>query len=192
MSFGSRVPYMSRVSPPSPARKAWATPVPAGRATTDPRLTGWSVVPASSQSSRSPSPSRTAKISSSAEWQCGAVCSLPGSTSEIRIPVRCEPAWRPRSRTRRPTVAASRSTELDIVRADDVLRSRLGLDELRRAGRGLALPGVILLRADRRPGLGEPGDARAREPRRTSGVDSLPERKHVQTVVAGEKRVCVL
>src|SRR5438034_6168141 len=36
MSFGSRVPQAIRVSPGSPARNACATPVPGGRATTDP------------------------------------------------------------------------------------------------------------------------------------------------------------
>ncbi len=44
MSLGSRVPYTSSSSPPSPASKAWATPVPAGRATTWPVRSAISLV----------------------------------------------------------------------------------------------------------------------------------------------------
>ena len=65
---------------------------------------------------RSPAPSRTTKISSSAEWQCGATPSLPGCTATRLRPVRTEPAAVARSRRDRATVAPSRVSAGDGVR----------------------------------------------------------------------------
>ena len=66
------------------------------------------------------------------------------------------------------------------------------LAHLGRAGSRLARPRVVLLGADRRPGLAEPGDARARQPRDAVRVRALPEREHVEPVGPGLERVGVL
>ncbi len=101
MSLVSRVPYSSSSSPCSPPRKAWATPVPAGRDTTLPARTAIS----SSPKSRVPSPPSTIISSSSAEWQWGGQLSFPGVTSTCRRPVVTDPASAPRRLTFRPTVS---------------------------------------------------------------------------------------
>ena len=70
--------------------------------------------------------------------------------------------------------------------------ARRELRHLGRAGRRLARPRMILLGADRRPGLPEPRDARARQPRDAGRVRALPEREHVEPVGPGLERVRVL
>ena len=99
MSFGSRVPYARKVRPsrPGPERVGDAG---AGRARDDvPGRTGCSSSPRTS----APSPSRTTKISSSAEWQCGGAPSLPGGPSTCFRPVGPSRPRVPRSRrSRRP------------------------------------------------------------------------------------------
>src|SRR3954469_9417954 len=94
MSLGSRVLKASRLSGASPARKACATPVPGGRATTLPGRTTCSSAPSSSV----PSPSRTKKVSSSAAWQCGGPLRAPGATTMWATPVRLDPSASPSSR----------------------------------------------------------------------------------------------
>ena len=73
-----------------------------------------------------------------------------------------------------------------------VARTRRQLRDLGRAGRRLTGPRVILLRADRRPGLAEPRDSGARQPRDPVRVRALPEREDVEPVRTGLERVRVL
>ena len=52
--------------------------------------------------------------------------------------------------------------------------------------------GMVLLGADRRPGLAEPRDPGARQPRDAGRVRALPEGEHVEPVGPGLQRVRVL
>ena len=102
-------------------------------------------------------------------------------------------ASRPRSRTRRPIVAPSRSngsTSATLTMLDGPRRR--ARPTVGRAGGCLARPRVILLGADRRPGLAEPGDARARQPGDAVRERALAEREHVEPVGARLERVRVL
>ena len=81
---------------------------------------------------------------------------------------------------------------LEIGDVDDVRRSRRELRHLGRAGGGLAGPRMILLRADRRPGLAEPRHPGAREPGDAVREGALPECEHVEAVGPGLQRVRVL
>ena len=168
-------------------------PCPAAARRPSRRAPGAPSTPSSSHSRRWPSPSSTTKISSSSGVAVRRRVQLAREGPRRGgCPVRAEPAARPRSRTRRPTVAPSRSTGLEVGDVDDGRRARRQLADLGRAGRGLARPRVILLGADRRPGLAEPRDAGARQPRDAVRERALPEREHVEPVGPGLQRVRVL
>ncbi len=117
---------------------------------------------------------------------------MPGRTSESRSPVCLEPAARPRSRIRRPMVSAVPLDRLDVLDVDDGARARRELADLGWAGGGLPRPGMVVLAADGRPGLAQPRDAGAREPRDALRMRSLPEREHVEPVGPGLERVGAL
>ena len=118
--------------------------------TTEPARTGCSSLVAPDE--QRPSPSRTTKISSSSEWQCGGALSFRGKTSRGEGPVGTAPAARPRLTRRRDPRGARRarvpSTSGDV---DDVRGPRRELAHLGRADAASRAARMIFVRADRSP-----------------------------------------
>ena len=113
-----------------------------------------------------PSPSRTTKISSSAEWQCGGPPCVPAGMSRADRPVRSEPAALPRSRSSEERHARrSRSLGSDVLDVDDRGRPLGDLPDLGLAGCRLALHGSALL-----AGRVDVDERRARSTRRRRGA----------------------
>ena len=107
------------------------------------------------QSSSVPSPSRTTKISSSAEWQCGGAPSSCGGSAD---PV--EPGLL-RARGRGRVLDDAAVVALDVVEVDDRLRARGRLPATRGPARG---------RTDSRPARPRPTTARASRCRPSAGT----------------------
>ena len=111
--------------------------------------------------------------------------SFPGCTSLRRSPVWRDPAALTRSRIRPPDRRPVALDGVDVVDVDDVRRSLADASILRRPGRRLARPGMVLLArrpAPRSPpSTPRPHAAASVTPAR---VGALTEREHVEPVVA--------
>ena len=117
------------VEPPAPARNVCATPVPAGRDTTCPALTG-------SRRRRAPAFRRRRGPRRSPPRSSGSAAgsaSLPGATSKCCSPASTEPAARPMSRRSCATRARSIVLRLDRV---DVARPSAGRSPARSGSSG--------------------------------------------------------
>src|SRR5262245_2918728 len=81
---------------------------------------------------------------------------------------------------------------LEVGNVHDRRGPQRDLTELGWPDCGLARPRVVLLRADRHPGLAEPGDAGTREPRDSLRVGALAEGEHVEPIRTRQQRVAAL
>ena len=187
MSFGSRVPHAISVMPESRARNAWATPVPGGRATTEPLRTGCS----SGSAPRWHRPRQLERAVAIEDYQDllfgGMHVRWTGEHARIHFDVlQAGPAGARCARKISPSPSAS-DIRLDVLRIHDrrrATRGRLGPIEPR-----LAVPGVAGFNLDEAGN--RPHRAAARQFARIK-ILAHAERDHVETVVAGSNRVCLV